>query len=264
MFEMMASRRLPLALAALLGVLLAVQAARLVLLLTQAPEIATPAPAAAPGADLAVLARYDPFFPDGATGGAQAAGDGGWTLFAVRSGGGGFDTAIIAGSDGRQALYRVGEALAPGVILDTVAPDHVLLSRGGARVRLEFPDAGPTPAPPPDGAAALPAPDTAPTPGATISPSRFSAEVAVTPRTRDGRVDGLTVQPRGGGASLQAAGLRAGDVILSVNGTPMNSAERMADLALELEAGASAEIAYERDGRRHVTTARITESQGRR
>lgn len=245
------SRRLPVAVAVVLGAVLVVQAGRTAAALTQAPDFDTPT-APAPPADLGVLARFDPFRGDGEAGHSEAAG--GWTLFAIRSGASGLDTAIIAGADGQQRLYRVGEALAPGVLLDSVAADHVRLSRGGVVSRLDFPETSAAPAPvaPP-----APAPASAAPQGGRISATRFTTDVALSPRQRDGRIDGVTVQPRGQGAALQAAGLRPGDVILAVNGTPVDSAERVADLALDLQAGARAEITYERDGRRLATTVDI-------
>lgn len=251
--DILASRRLPVALAVVLGVILTVQVGRTAVGLMQTPDILPSGAPRAAVADRAVLARFDPFLGQGAV--AETTSAGGWTLHGVRSGGGGFDTAILAGDDGRQQLYRVGEVLAPGVMLHTVAADHVLLSRGGGVSRVDFPEASSPPA------AAAPAPiapaGPAASTGGRVSPARFSADVAMSPRLRDGRVNGVTVQPRGQGASLQAAGLRAGDVIVSVNGTPIDSAERAADLALELQAGSSAEITYEREGRRVATTVQI-------
>ncbi|MCY1646227.1 type II secretion pathway protein C [Caulobacter sp. SL161] len=130
--------RLILALEILVVLVLAAQAARL-LWVFAAPVGAVSAPARAPRppVDLSVLARSDVF---GATGGA-AGGSAidGFRLFGVRSGGPGGGSAIIAGPDGVQKSYAVGETIADGVTLASVAADHVELSRGGARATLSFP-----------------------------------------------------------------------------------------------------------------------------
>ena len=67
------------------------------------------------------------------------------TLFATRATPGGGGTAIIAGGDGLQQVYRVGAEVQPGVTLAAVAFDHVELSRNGARELLYLDQSGPAP-----------------------------------------------------------------------------------------------------------------------
>lgn len=123
---------------------LAAQAARLAWTFA-APASPAPAPAisARPPADTAVLASFDAFGASGAgpsSAAAGAQGAEGLRLFGVRSGGADGGSAIIAGSDGVQKSYSVGETIVEGVTLAAVAADHVELSRGGARSTLSFPD----------------------------------------------------------------------------------------------------------------------------
>ncbi|MCA0357506.1 MAG: type II secretion pathway protein C [Proteobacteria bacterium] len=130
--------RIILALEVLLILLLAAQAARLVWIVA-APVgvVSPPVKASRSPADLNVLARFDAFgMTRGAVGGSAIDG---FRLFGVRSGGPGGGSAIIAGPDGVQKSYSVGETLADGVTLASVAADHVELSRGGARATLSFP-----------------------------------------------------------------------------------------------------------------------------
>lgn len=237
-----------------LGLAIIVVLVRGVMTLTAAPDLTLPSAAAFARPDVSILTRFDPFQSGAAVQAAQG-GAGEWTLHGVRAGGGNFDSAIIAGADGRQSLYRVGEAVAPGVILAEVGADHVRLSRGGAMVRLGFPEAA-------GAVAATEAPVAAAVASTPVSPERFAAEAALTPRLRDGRANGYVLQPRGRGETLSAAGLQAGDVILSVNGMAMN-AERVADLAIELGAGETARIEYERAGRRHEVELRTREPSSR-
>lgn len=133
--------RMLLALELLLLLVVATQGARLIWIVA-APK----APAAAPvaiqktRADPGVLASFDAFGVSGgvsAVSGGQGAGE--FRLFGVRAGGGGA-SAIIAGPDGVQKAFAVGEQVAEGVILASVAADHVELSRNGARSTLSFPE----------------------------------------------------------------------------------------------------------------------------
>src|SRR3546814_15406731 len=59
----------------------------------------------------------------------------------------------------------------------------------------------------------------APTPeigsGGALSPPALKACIGFAPRTEDGRVTGLLVQPQGDGSVFRAAGLRPGDVVRS-------------------------------------------------
>lgn len=87
--------------------------------------------------DLSILASFDAFGAQGAAGGVPAAAS--FRLFGVRAGGVGGGSAIIAGPDGVQKSYLVGDTVADGLTLAAVAADHVELSRGGARITLSFP-----------------------------------------------------------------------------------------------------------------------------
>lgn len=135
---------------AVFALLLAAQALRLLLVFVEpkGPELA--------GLTLPVpslktrIAGFDPFFRNGVADSPSTAGGAegpGLVLFGVRSGGG-RGAAILAGSDGVQRSYRVGDEVAPGVTLKSVGFDHVVLVRGGVTRRLEFPRSAQTLTPP--------------------------------------------------------------------------------------------------------------------
>lgn len=131
--------RLVLALEIALVLVLAAQSARLIwVIATPAGVVSPPVRASRAPVDLGVLASFDAFGATGAA--ARGPASDGFRLFGVRSGGPGGGSAIIAGADGVQKSYAVGEAIADGVTLASVAGDHVELSRGGARATLSFPD----------------------------------------------------------------------------------------------------------------------------
>ncbi len=246
-----------------------VEAALILLLLVQGGRLvwlfAAPTPQATqarplPEVDLGVLSRFDAFFRNGGAGEQTAPSDGGGlTLFGVRADGAGGGSAIIGLADGRQVSVGAGEELEPGLKLTSVAPDHVMLSRGGAPFRLDFPDmiSGAAPAAPEAAAQpAAPSPETASAEGAVVDPQRLIAQAGLRPRIKGLGVNGLTVSASGDGGELRNAGLRSGDVILSVNGTALNSPQALVALRGQLADAPSAQIQFERDGQVRSTTVR--------
>lgn len=108
------------------------------------PEAPVPVgPVASRSGGLAVLTRFDPFFRSAPAAMSDAVAQA-FRLYGVRAGGGGAGSAILGGPDGLQGSFAVGDEVAPGVRLDSVADDHVVLARGGARTALYFPTATPT------------------------------------------------------------------------------------------------------------------------
>ena len=233
----------------LIGGLLVVQAVRLLwaLIVPLSPLGAWQPPTAAiasPAERRALFVGFDPFFRTGGQGPAAATVTAlGLTLYGVNineaTGGG---SAIIAGEDGEQASYAVGDEVAPGVRLAGVAFDHVTLDRGGAQESLFLDQSGDTPVASP----ALPAPTPEIGSGGELSPAALKAGIGFAPRTEDGRVTGLLVQPQADGSVFRAAGLRPGDVVRSVNGRAIGSAGDAAALAGQLAPGARLSLEVER------------------
>lgn len=164
-------------------------------------------------------------------------------------------TAILADGAGLQRVYGVGEDIRPGLHLQAVGADHVLLAGAGGTHRLTLPSAEtalPTAAPVRQAPTEAPKPD-----GAAIDPSQLLAEAGLRPRLRNGRLDGFTLIQRGDGRTLRSAGLRSGDVLLAVNGEELTP-ERLAELGRMLQSGAVAggatTLTLERDDQRHTIT----------
>jgi general secretion pathway protein C len=238
--------------------LLAVQAARLVwAAVTPLGPLGQPAAASLtpPPADVSVLARFDPFHRDTVSPalGAPVAETTALRLFGVRAGAGG-GSAIIGGADGKQQAYRVGEAVASGVTLQSVAADHVVLSVNGRLTSLAFlkPAVGTAPPPAPTLYTPQPAQGTADA-GARLA--ELAGQLPLQPRMQDGRVTGLQVRPGGdGGPILAGAGLQPGDVLVSVNGKPIAGAE---SVGAELANSNQAVVEYERGAERRTATLRM-------
>lgn len=249
-----------------LALVLAVQLGRLILIAVEpaGPAATNTPPAALKPVDYAVFQRFDAFFRTGGQSSlaeASAAGSGQMRLYGLRSDGAGGGSAIIGLADGRQVSVGVGEEVEPGLVLRGVGADHVTLARGGSVSRLVFTDlpmgVAPVPPPPPGPQTVTPTPapavSVAPA-GASIDPARLLGQAGLRPRMRGARLDGFTVSGAGDAAVLRAAGLQAGDVILAVNGQPLDSLERIAALRSQLANSAGAELRIERDGQVQTST----------
>jgi general secretion pathway protein C len=232
----------------ILAVLLAIQVARLFWAVVtpvgplgdwrKAEVNIVPRPARA-----ALFAGFDPFFRSGAadtaTGNVTALN---LTLFGIRSNassGGG--SAIIAGEDGVQNSYAIGEEVAPGVTLDAVAFDHVILSRGGVKESLYLDQSVPAETVNPDANAG----DSATPSTGGLNAESLQKAIGFAPRNEGGRVTGLVLQPRDDGTMLRTAGFQPGDVVVAINGRPVSSA---ADIAAQLRPGARLSVEVERGG----------------
>lgn len=196
-------------------------------------------------AEIPALAAHDPF-RNGAPATA-ATGLDGWRLFGVRTAGDGRGSAIL-GQDGQpQAVYRTGDALAPGLVLSAVHADHVEFG-AGRRLMLD----ATAPATAMSALPSMPSMPTAPPPSASptsadIDPARL-LDAGLQARTVDGRLSGYTLLPRGNSdLLLRAAGLQPGDVLLSVNGQVLSPGV-ITELANELKANPKAVVTFERDG----------------
>lgn len=214
--------------------LIAVQAARLFwILVTPVDPVGawkSPASLAALPASGGALGSFDPFFRLSEGSGAPAVVTGlNLTLFGVREDRAtGRGSAIIALPDGTQRSFAVGEEIMPGVTLAEVGFDSVTINRGGTpeQIFLDQSTAAPAAA---QAAATGPAPPVAAAAPPAQAPQNANPPLPVQfqPRMNNSQITGLAVSPGGdGGAAFRAAGLQPGDVIVSVNGTRVTSAEQ--------------------------------------
>lgn len=206
-----------------------------------------PAPARA-----ALFAGLDPFNRTPATESSAPDGQGAVTslslmLFATRSTPGGTGSAIIAGADGQQQVYRVGTEVMPGVTLSAVAFDHVELTRNGAKelLYLDQSDAAPSA----DGVVAdnpvsSPALEEAEDRALTVDNARRG--IGFGPHAEGGRIAGLEVLPQGDGKAFRAAGFQPGDIVTSVNGKPVNGPGDASLVAGALRPGGSLSVVVKR------------------
>lgn len=148
--------------------------------------------------------------------------------------------AVIGDAGGGQRFVAIGREVLPGLALERVGIDHVMLRSGSGLVRLDFagPAAGAT-----ESAAAAPSGD------AALRDEMLRYRLGLAPRQQGGRVTGHQVRPGASIPALERAGIRPGDVILSVNGSRFDQ-ERMLELAWTLANSDQVAFEVERGGRR--------------
>ncbi len=228
----------------LLG-LLAVQVARLTwVLATPVSPVGDwrPAGPAVAGSPFEIVTGFDPFYR---LSGAQDAGTVTalqLTLFGTRiDEATGRGSAIIAGPDKVQQSVSVGDEVAPGARLKSVAFDHVVIARGAADENLYLDQSGapPSTAGTSDGAAA-------PQAGEGTTVERLRREIAFTPRLDGARVNGLIVRPAGTGRLFREAQLRDGDVITAIGGRPVQGPEDIERVTTDFANGGTIPIIVER------------------
>ncbi len=207
-----------------------------------------------PSARSALFAGFDPFNRANAVQtapGAETVTALALTLYGVRvnaaTGGG---SAIIAGADGIQQVYRVGTEVLPGVLLAEVHFDYVGLTRGGARELLYIDQSKPAPA-----ATTLTQTAAGQTAsaagGASAGPLTVDAvreNISFVPRSENGKVTGLQVSAGPNTAPFRAAGFQPGDVITAVGGKAISGGADAAALAARLQPGQSIAVTVNRNG----------------
>lgn len=184
--------------------------------------------------------------------------------------------AVIADAGGERT-FRVGEEVQPGVRLAEVRPDRVVLDRGGTRETLVLPrdrNLAPAdivrPTPGRSGSRPATATATAPSPAARSGPStspqastdwqrtveqlrqnpaELLRRVQVVPEFDGGRMTGVRLAAIGDTELLSRLGLRPGDVVTAVDGSPVDSFARGQQIVAGLAKARSARVSVLRDGR---------------
>ncbi|SIN63226.1 general secretion pathway protein C [Parasphingorhabdus marina DSM 22363] len=194
-----------------------------------------------PQSRLALFRSFDPFYRTGPANDANVVTSLQLTLFGIRMNeGSGLGSAILAGTDGVQDSYAVGDEIMSSVTLAAVKFDHVVIDRNGTRESLYLDQSIP--------AQTISADEIGTSEIDTLATAGLSAAdaMAFNPRMEDGRVTGIVVNPKGDGALFSAAGLHDGDIIVAVNGQPVTSATDISSLQRQIAPGTNLSIEVER------------------
>lgn len=229
------------------------------------------------GGDLVSILTWAPF------GGGLANANGvpisnlGLVLKGVVYAAGGGSTALISSGEGPVQIFGIGESPVGNAVIENIEVDRVILNVGGQREALLLPHpagalpagtAGASPQTATPTAAAAPEPTPAAqaaladaSPNATAAAAAARSALAVRPQqpapTASAAVSTLGVTPSAEGyvigpdsaPQLLRAGLRAGDVIKSVNGQALGDAARDQQTLQRAAAGGRARVEVVRDGR---------------
>jgi general secretion pathway protein C len=190
---------------------------------------------------------------------------------------------ISGGSDGGERAYRAGEAVAGGIKLARVYPDHVILLRDGAEETLALTrDRNLAPGnvvrqPVPGGARASSTNPNAPQNVAAANaaaanaaavraaqappdwretverlrqnPDELAKRVQIVPVMDGAKLTGVRVAPGSDAALIGQIGLKSGDVVTAINGAPVDSLARGQQILESLRSASNARVTVLRDGR---------------
>lgn len=200
-----------------------------------------------PQSRLSLFSSFDPFYRTGPAATANVVTSLQLTLFGIRMNeGSGLGSAILAGPEGVQESYAVGDEIMSGVTLDVVHFDHVVVDRGGAKESLYLDQSIPAETAGGDVDTEQAAILSSRLMGGSAAAAAIANAVGLAPRKADGKVTGILVSPRGDGALFRAAGFKDGDIIVSVDGQPVSSTRDIAVLKNQIKPGASLSVEVER------------------
>ncbi|MCG5500730.1 type II secretion system protein GspC [Ectothiorhodospira lacustris] len=173
--------------------------------------------------------------------------------------------ALIADDRQNERHYRVGAELPGSARLEQIFGDRVILSREGRFEMLRLPretldsaavvpavqssQAGGTEPAPPLRDAGLAASLATRRDTWLQEPGQFMESIRVRPVMEQGAMKGFAVSPRRDPALFRQAGLRPGDVVTGINGTPISAVTDPQALMAELAQATEVRLDLERQGR---------------
>lgn len=173
--------------------------------------------------------------------------------------------AIIAEKGGDEKVYMIGDEVQRGLQLNAVYADRVVFRRGGRLEELRLPRADESAAAP---TRARSSRATAPaTRAASLrqviseSPARLTDVIRPQPVFRDGKQKGYRVYPGRQRQMFTQLGLRPGDMIVQINGMPLDDPARGMEVFRSLGDATQVSVTVERNGQPQVLTLDTSQLQ---
>jgi len=175
--------------------------------------------------------------------------------------------AIIGETAATAKVYSVGDAVNGGATLHAVYTDRVLLERGGAIEALNLPRQS-------LGGAGVSSAGFAPTPGAGTTgaalaenvrrliardPGALTQIMRTQPVFLNGQQRGFRVYPGTNRQQFAKLGLMPGDLVTSVNGTPLDDPARGSEIFRTIGSSDSVRVTIERNGQRQELTLNMAQ-----
>lgn len=169
--------------------------------------------------------------------------------------------AIIGESAQSARVFAVGGAVQPGVRLHQVHPDRVILDRGGRLEALALPKRN-------SGALVINRPPP-PSPQsqfvsnlrqmAETNPSAFAEIIRPQPVFANGVQRGYRVYPGRNRAQFSKLGLVPGDLVMSINGTPLDDPQRSMEIFNTMGSSDRVTVTVERNGQSQELTLNMAQ-----
>jgi general secretion pathway protein C len=177
--------------------------------------------------------------------------------------------AIIGETTANTKVYSVGDAVNGGVTLHAVYTDRVLLERGGAIEALTLPRQS-LKGPGGKSAAFLPPPGAATGPSGSAlaenvrrliahDPGSLTQIMRTQPVFMNGQQRGFRVYPGTNRQQFARLGLQPGDLVTSVNGTPLDDPARGSEIFRTIGSADSVRVTIERNGQRQELTLNMAQ-----
>ena len=168
--------------------------------------------------------------------------------------------AIIAGRDGDDKVYSIGDAIPGNARLHAIHPDKVILQRAGTLEALKLPREYTTQRP--RNTRRPPARRTTTSSSRKArgnlqeiianDPAKLTDIIRPQPVFRDGRQRGYRVYPGRKRQQFAALGLRSGDLVLEINGTALDDPTRGMEVFRSLSESTQVTVTVERNGQPEV------------
>jgi general secretion pathway protein C len=162
---------------------------------------------------------------------------------------------LVAGPDGREQVYATGATVPGGATVHRILTDRVLLDRRGTLETLRLPRQSSANAGARVGAA---------TTAAVVDNLRdvagaeeLAEVVRPQPVLADGRLRGYRLYPGRDRQRFAALGLRAGDLVTAIDGTPLNDADAGMESLQALASSEEVTLTIERGGQVENLTIRL-------